>query len=134
MSPLPASEPYLFLDHVDAHNHQLTVKVAPNGHHVAVQADNLVIGGDHADVWLTPGRTHELATAFREGTPFEHTDDSGDRLTVAPQPDWTVFTLTRAARDDDEEPTSVRVVILTARIPRMALSLLDAADNTKEGW
>jgi hypothetical protein len=116
--------------YVDAQNCQLVVKRAPSGAHMAVHADDLAIGGEHVDVWLPADEARNFAAAITERTEFECSDNMGDKLAMAlPAEDWTVFTFTRAPREDDEEPATVRLVFLSARLPQLGRAITTVADQ-----
>lgn len=112
----------------DAHNHKLTM-YRTSGTYLAVTADNMDIGGEHVAVWLTLDAAQQLDAALAEDKPFEFVDHSGDRLAVAPAYPWTTFEITRAEREDDEPSTTVRVVLLSARVPQLRRSLADLLDR-----
>jgi hypothetical protein len=119
-------------EYVDAHNHRIILNNkttdAFNQAYVWFQAEDLAIGGAMVNVWLPVAEVARLDAALSDGAGFEFTDHTGDAIAVAPAAeDWTVFTFTRCPDgEDDEEPTTVRVVVLTARVPqlRAALNLL----------
>ena len=114
------SAPYVY---DDAHGHRLTVAPVSNTldqRYVSLTAECMDIGGDMANVWLPMPDVNRLAVALAGRVPFEHADHMGDTVTVAPAVDWTTFTVVRAGRDDDEAPVTVRVVVLTARLPQVA--------------
>lgn len=108
--------------YTDPQSHKLTAyrtadqSAAPR---VVLSADDLTIGGEHVNVWLPFEDVQQLVDALGTRTGFEHTDHMGDRLVVAPAADWTTFEITRAPREDDEPPATVRVVLLTARTPEL---------------
>jgi len=120
-------------EYVDAHNHRVLLNKTTDGldqPYVWFQTEDLDIGGAMVNVWLPIAEVGRLGAALRDGVGFEFTDHSGDSIAVASAAeDWTVFTFTRCPDDeDDEEPATVRVVVLTARVPqlRAALNLLRA--------
>lgn len=111
-------------EYTDGHNHQLVVRRAPGGSHLMFYADNLAYGGESVNVWMAAAEAHTFVDCLTGQTPFEHADVLDDTLVMdAPKEDWTVFTFTRAPRDDDEEPATVRVVFLTARLPFLAAAI-----------
>lgn len=117
----------------DAQNHKLTM-YRTSGTYLAVTADNMDIGGEHVAVWLTLDAAQQLDAALAEGKPFEFVDHSGDRLAVAPAYPWTTFEITRAEREDDDEPSvTVRVVLLSARVPQTRRSLADLLEREAPG-
>jgi hypothetical protein len=120
------SAPYVY---DDAHGHRLTVAPVSNTldqRYVSLTAECMDIGGDMANVWLPMPDVNRLAVALAGRVPFEHVDHMGDTVTVAPAVDWTTFTVVRAGRDDDEAPVTVRVVVLTARLPQVAHGIQSA--------
>lgn len=120
------SAPYVY---DDAHGHRLTVAPVDNTldrRYVSLTAECMDIGGEMANVWLSMPDVHRLVAALAGRVPFEHADHMGDTVTVAPAVDWTTFTVVRAGRDDDEAPVTVRVVVLTARLPQVARGIQSA--------
>lgn len=119
--------PYAYTDPQD---HHLTIEPAPSGRHLAVHAEDLAIGGDVASVWLPLEQALALGRALDAGAAFEFTDHTGDALAAALADDWTPIEVTRAA-DDDEKSVTVRVVLLSARLPelRAALAALSAEET-----
>lgn len=122
-------EPY---EYTDAHNHRITIRPAPSntGHtYVAVEADDLAIGGTHVSTWIPAAVAQQLTAALAEGAPFEHSDHTGDALAVAMADDWTTFTLTRCPEDEDDDAQgdTVRVVALTARMAEIRAAITAAA-------
>lgn len=115
-------------EYVDAHNHRILINKTTDGlgqPYAWFQAEDLAIGGAMVNVWLPVAEFERLDAALAAGAGFEHTDHTGDSIAVAAAAeDWTVFTFTRCPDDeDDEEPTTVRVVVLTARVPQLRASL-----------
>lgn len=120
----------------DAQDHQLVVKPSATGDDIRFYADDLALGGNSVNVWIPREEARRLMDAIARREPFEYADSMGDRLVMeAPAEDWTVFTFTRAARDDEEGgEESVRVVLLSARLPELqgaVLGFLGEADRTE---
>ncbi|AVH58403.1 MULTISPECIES: hypothetical protein [Streptomyces] len=115
--------------YADAQNHKVAIEPASSGRHIAVHADDLAIGGAHVDVWVPFDEVRQLADALTDGAAYEHTDHMGDRLAVEPFANWTTFELTRCREDDDEEPTTVRVAVLSARLPKLRAALTAATEE-----
>lgn len=131
---LAVSDGRVPFEYVDAHDQRIIINNkttdARDQPYAWFQAEDLAIGGAMVNVWLPVAELERLDAALAARAGFEFTDHTGDSITVASgAEDWTVFTFTRCPDDeDDEEPTTVRVVVLTARVPqlRAALNLLRA--------
>lgn len=114
--------PYAY---TDPQNHRMSVfksADATGRPYVWLEADNLAPGGTTVAVWLPVEEAGALDVALDHLAPFEYTDHTGDTLTVKPADDWTRFEFVRAS-DDDEEPATVRVVVLTARLSEVRAAI-----------
>lgn len=132
-TPAPA-EPYSY---IDAHNHRLTFLSTTDdtgSPYVWLQASNLEHGAAEVSVWLPPlaaqALDRYLASGIASGN-FEHTDHTGDQLTVYPGATWTAFDLT-CYSDGSETPDRVRVAVLTARLPEVRDGLRSAMRQAEE--
>ncbi|CAL9594323.1 hypothetical protein SUDANB1_05290 [Streptomyces sp. enrichment culture] len=115
----------LLYSYTDPQGHRLGLRPEVNLDRspvVVVSAENLAIGGEHVTAWLPADAAQRLDAALAGRDGFEHTDQSGDRLVVAPAEAWTTFEITRA-EDDDEPSATVRAVVLSARLPEVRRSL-----------
>lgn len=117
--------------YIDAHDHSLRFVATTGGGEqpvVWVEAENLALGGETANVWLTLDQTRELDSALVRAVGCELVDRTGDRLVVREGDDFTVFEVTRTA-NDDEEGATVRVVVLSARVHEVRALLAEAVDK-----
>lgn len=116
--------------YTDPQNHRLTIKriVSASGRdYLSVWADDLAVGGDHANVWLPIISARQLAEALAARNSFHAADHMGDSLAVAWSDGWTTFTITRAPRTEYEDlGTTVRVVVLSARVPGLTAAVIAA--------
>ncbi|MGA5489605.1 hypothetical protein ACPCK1_17835 [Streptomyces pseudogriseolus] len=122
--------PYAY---TDAQNHRLTFRPttgATGRQYVWVDAENLAVGGATASAWLTIEQARALDLTLANRFAAEFTDHMGDTLGVRPADDFTPFEVTRAG-DDDEGPETVRVVVLTGRLPEVRLALAAVADQAE---
>lgn len=117
--------------YIDAHDHSLRFLTTTGGEEqpfVWVQAENLALGGEVTNVWLTPDQARELDGALVRAVGCELVDHTGDRLVVREGDDFTVFEVTRTA-NDDEDGATVRVVVLSARVHEIRALLAVAVDK-----
>lgn len=116
--------------YIDAQDHSLRflTSTAYDTAYVWVQAENLAIGGAITNVWLTLDQARKLDESLAQGVGIELVDHTDDMLVVRTADDFTVFEVTRAARDGEGAET-VRVVALTARIREVRALLAEAADS-----
>ncbi|MFF4902321.1 hypothetical protein [Streptomyces sp. NPDC001068] len=123
--------PYCY---TDGQNHRLILRTATDASkrpYVWVEGENLALGGDVVSMWLTIEQADELDAALHARREYHATDHTGDSLTVLPGGTWTTFEVTRQANDDDEGAT-VRVVVLTGRLPELRDALTAAAQYAQQ--
>ncbi|TFV32279.1 hypothetical protein E4K10_18105 [Streptomyces sp. T1317-0309] len=121
-------------DYTDPQNHRFQVfdhRENTARRRVTIQATDMRIGGDWADVWMDVTELPLFISALRERAGYDYTDHMGDTLAVDQAEDWTTFTLTRAPRSDDEKPMTVKSVVLAARV-RSLVSVLAAVDDQEQ--
>ncbi|MFJ4988683.1 hypothetical protein ACIP9H_33400 [Streptomyces sp. NPDC088732] len=127
MDPITAPGPYKY---IDPQGQEVTAELRTGFTtypFVDLTATDWTIGGPQISVWLPVDDAERLTAALTARTPFEHADPIGDRVEMEqPAEDWTVFTFHRRPRDRDEEPETVRVVMLTARLPQFAAAVTAA--------
>jgi hypothetical protein len=133
--------PYCY---TDGQNHRLILRTATDATrrpYVWVEAENLALGGDVVSMWLTIEQAAELDAALEQARAYDAplrarreyrvADHTGDTLAVSPGSTWTTFEVTRQASDDDEAAT-VRVVVLTGRLPELRNALTAAAQYAQQ--
>jgi CheY-like chemotaxis protein len=117
--------------YTDAQDHSLRFLATMGGGDVPfvwVQAENLALGGEITNVWLTTDQGRDLDRALAQGADCRLVDHTGDVLRVRAGADFTVFEVARTANEDEESAT-VPVVALTARIREVRALLAEAADK-----
>lgn len=117
--------------YTDAQNHSLRFLATMGAGDVPfvwVQAENLALGGEITNVWLTTDQARDLDRALAQGVDCRLVDHTGDVLTVRAAADFTVFEVARTA-NEDEGTATVPVVALTARIHEVRALLAEAADK-----
>ena len=135
-APATADQPAPY-SYTDAQNHRLTL--APvwgvagtltgvaGTRHVKVEAEDLTIGGPVTNVWLKADQAAALGRHLTLRVGCQMTDAAGDMLTVTVADDVTTFDVARVPVDSfDGDPATVRVVVLTGRLPEVRRALTAA--------
>jgi hypothetical protein len=144
LTPAALEQPTHPYGYTDGQNHRLELLTAigvTKRPYVRVEAENLAIGGDFVSMWLTIEQAAELDAALEQASAYDAplrtrreyraTDHTGDTLTVTPGSTWTTFDVTRQASDDYEAAT-VRVVVLTGRLPELRNALHAATQHAQQ--
>ncbi|MGW7712150.1 hypothetical protein [Streptomyces sp. NPDC054771] len=99
---------------------------------VAVEAEQLLPGGDAASVWLTTGQARDLTAilAAAEHNTTTLTDHVGDDITVTHTNDQLEVVLVRAD-DDIQESVSVYVTLPAAYLTDVRAALNAATDQAE---
>ncbi|SCK25440.1 MULTISPECIES: hypothetical protein [unclassified Streptomyces] len=131
----PAPDLYTY---TDAQGHRLTIRGQDYTGQplIQIEAEDPTPGGDITDVLLTPEQTRTLADSLDQiAAPDRHdplTDYTGDHLTVIPGTLSTTLTVTCVDRElTDGPPTTVRVVVLAARLPEVRAAVMAAAGQAQ---
>lgn len=121
-------------EYTDPQNHKLTIgtlQATSGRRYVQFEAEDLAIGGVYVQTWLPADQARALERALDARSAYEYDDRSGDTISVAqPAEDWTPFTFT--GYQDEEEPVTARVVVLSARLPELRAAITAAADQIEE--
>lgn len=120
-------DPYSYTDPQNHRVQVLTTRGKSGQSYIWLEGENLAPGGMVANVWLPLPEARELADLLDVGKPAGHVDHMGDTLAVEPGEAWTRFTFTHV--EDDGQPRTVPVVVLTARLPEVVTAIRAAADR-----
>jgi hypothetical protein len=129
--PTVEQAPYAY---TDAQDHRLTIRPVHDSTHrpyVWFEAEDLTIGGALTNVWLPAEQARALDRHLDARTAYEFTDHTGDSLIVTLADDWTTFTGTRCAGDDEPDDT-VPVAVPAAQIPELRAAITTVIEQAEQ--